>query len=143
MIVDAAEFCLHVPYIWGGKNPLTGFDCSGLVEWCLKSIGMDPPGVNNSVALYRWLINGAGLPMSVEPQRGDLVFYGKSVDEIYHVEIMRNKYQTIGACSGDSFTLTVNDARSRGACVRINPLGYRKDQVAIIRPNYPSWVLEK
>ena len=26
------------PYAWGGLNPKTGFDCSGLVQWSLRKL---------------------------------------------------------------------------------------------------------
>jgi len=32
-----------LPYIWGGEEPGVGFDCSGLTEWCYRSVGLYIP----------------------------------------------------------------------------------------------------
>jgi cell wall-associated NlpC family hydrolase len=40
-----------VPYRWGGSSPETGFDCSGLVYWAYKRLGVELP--HSSYALYR------------------------------------------------------------------------------------------
>lgn len=31
------------PYVWGGKNPSQGFDCSGLTYWTYKTMGVNIP----------------------------------------------------------------------------------------------------
>lgn len=142
MILEIIKSCLNIPYIWGGKNPLTGFDCSGLVEWGLQSVGFDPPGLNSAAMIYHWLILGNGVAVVHEPKGGDICFYGKNIDHITHIAIMIDSKFLIEAGGGDSFTKTVNDAKIRGACVRVRPLGHRKDLVAVISPNYPKHVLE-
>lgn len=37
--VTKAEAEIGVPYVYGGASP-SGFDCSGLVYWCLHQIGI-------------------------------------------------------------------------------------------------------
>lgn len=32
-----------VPYRWGGSSPSTGFDCSGLLYWAYKHVGVELP----------------------------------------------------------------------------------------------------
>ena len=32
---------LGQPYVWGGRNPAQGFDCSGLMEWSFAQIGIN------------------------------------------------------------------------------------------------------
>ena len=42
----AAKIALRavgVPYRWGGSSPSTGFDCSGLVYWAYKHVGVELP----------------------------------------------------------------------------------------------------
>lgn len=34
------------PYVWGAESPSTGFDCSGLVWWAHKQVGIDLPRVS-------------------------------------------------------------------------------------------------
>jgi hypothetical protein len=75
------------PYRWGGKNPTTSFDCSGLVTYCLNA-GWHTRfniGLTNASALYFKC-----KPISKnEARAGDLVFfqgtYGSNVNYISHV----------------------------------------------------------
>lgn len=137
MIERIALMSLNIPYLWGGKNPLTGFDCSGFSEWILQSFGMDPPGFNRAQALYDWLLlKGIGSG----PQAGAFTFYGKSVDDITHIALMLSEHLIIEAGGGDSTTTTLEVAKRQGACVRIRPFGHRKDLVAVVMPSYPNWV---
>jgi cell wall-associated NlpC family hydrolase len=39
-----------VPYRWGGTSPAGGFDCSGLVYWAYRRLGVGVP--HSSYALY-------------------------------------------------------------------------------------------
>jgi cell wall-associated NlpC family hydrolase len=39
--IAIAEAQVGKPYVWGGDSPQTGFDCSGLVYWCLHAIGLE------------------------------------------------------------------------------------------------------
>ena len=60
---------LGTPYKWGGKNPQTGFDCSGLVQYLYKKAGVDIPGY--TIAQY-----AAGKPVAKGKLRvGDVVFF--------------------------------------------------------------------
>ena len=56
-----------VPYRWGGTSPATGFDCSGLVYWAYRRLGVVLP--HSSYALY-----ATGRRVS-EPKAGDLLFF--------------------------------------------------------------------
>ncbi len=60
---------LGVPYRWGGESPASGFDCSGLVRWAYKHVGVDLP--HSSYALYS---QGRRVSESgMEP--GDVLFF--------------------------------------------------------------------
>ena len=41
-VIKLAESKLGCKYVWGAKGPNT-FDCSGLVYWCYKQVGIDIP----------------------------------------------------------------------------------------------------
>src|SRR5688500_2035206 len=126
--------CLNKPYRWGGDNPLTGFDCSGFVQWGLKSVGIDPPGDQSAQALYdHFRDTGNHSPRSLT---GTLVFYGKDHKSITHVAVMLNAWQVIEAGGGGSDTTTLDIAAKKGACVRIRHIDARKDIVAKVKPDF-------
>lgn len=116
---------------------MDGMDCSGAVQWWLESVGLDPTGDQGAEGLRQhFKKNGVTL---TNAQAGALLFYGNT--EAIHVDLAISNNQVIGAMSGDSTTLTLNDAIKKSACVKIRPIGYRKGLMSIIMPAYPAWVL--
>jgi len=67
--VSIAERFLGVPYVWGGADPATGFDCSGLVMYAYRRLGIDL--LHFSGAQYH---EGAPVPFDALAP-GDLVFF--------------------------------------------------------------------
>ena len=122
---------LHRPYIWGGDDPILGFDCSGLVQELLAIIGMDPDGDQTAQALYNHF---SKRKFSTFGDTGTLVFYGKSEKEITHVAMLFDRHTIIEAGGGNSKTITPIDARNQNAFVRLRHINKRKDIVAAIRP---------
>lgn len=52
-LVNDARRYLGVPYKWGGSNPKTGLDCSGLVQLCFKDVGItDCPRTSATIHLW-------------------------------------------------------------------------------------------
>lgn len=130
---DYAMSFAGVPYKWGGSNPVEGMDCSGYVQWLLKSVGMDPPADQTAQALYDHFESKSAHGLR---QAGALAFYGKSVKEIIHVAFMIDPYRIMEAGGGDHLTLTREDAARKGACVRMNLVDYRSDFLVTLRPVY-------
>lgn len=126
----AAFACEGVAYIWGGKSA-RGLDCSGLITWALKAAGgPDHRATHNSDRLY------FDLPEAIEPQPGDLAFYGAKGNPSHVVICIGGPHdQTIGANGGGSTTTTVAIADAQRACVkrkaspkyRPDFLGYRRN----------------
>lgn len=59
-------------YQWGGASPKTSFDCSGLVQWAYKSMGITVPRVSSDQANF-----GRKIPLkALRP--GDLVAWDNS-----------------------------------------------------------------
>lgn len=78
-IIAEAEKYIGVRYVYGGTSP-SGFDCSGLVQYTLKNVGIS---VNRSSRdQYK---NGVAVARS-DLQAGDLVFFSKG-GSITHVGI--------------------------------------------------------
>ncbi len=42
-VVDLARAQIGKPYVWGGASPQTSFDCSGLVQWAYRQVGVTLP----------------------------------------------------------------------------------------------------
>ena len=82
-LITEAEKYLGYPYVWGGSNPSTSFDCSGFVSWALTNSGVCDTGRLGAQGLYN-----ISTPVST-PQPGDLVFFTGTYDTpgISHVGI--------------------------------------------------------
>ena len=72
-IVAAAREYLGVPYRWGGTDPATGMDCSGLVQRVLGDLGIDAP---RTVADQRHL--GTPVASMADARPGDLLVYASA-----------------------------------------------------------------
>lgn len=69
--IDAAHSQLGISntYVWGGKSPSTGFDCSGFVSWAYGESGQSLPSTTSALRGV-----GTKIPFS-QAQPGDLVFF--------------------------------------------------------------------
>jgi hypothetical protein len=68
-VVAIAEQYLGIPYVWGGADPATGFDCSGLTMYVYAQLGI--PLTHFAAAQFH---EGARVPRD-ELRPGDLVFF--------------------------------------------------------------------
>ncbi len=82
LVLDLANHLRDIRYKRGGREPSTGFDCSGFVRYVFhKGIGADLP--NTSAAQFR---AGQKIARS-DLRRGDLVFFRTVGKRISHVGI--------------------------------------------------------
>ena len=74
-MISEAEKYIGYPYVWGGSNPQTSFDCSGFVSWVINHSGWDVGrlGVDGLYSLCTPVSSSAVCP-------GDLVFYNYTYD---------------------------------------------------------------
>ena len=136
-LVNLALKLVGCPYVWGGANPWTGFDCSGYVVWVYQVFGLLPSGDWTAQELYKHFL--AKLPQYSGPSvGGDLVFYGESRERITHVMLNLSPDLVVGASGGDHTTTTLEEARRRGAQVKVKPLHYRSDLVGLIHVVFPG-----
>jgi cell wall-associated NlpC family hydrolase len=114
---DAKKY-LGVPYVWGGTDPKTGLDCSGLVQRVYKDLGIDLP----RVAIDQGKA-GTAVPNLAAAQPGDL--------------LVMNGGQHIGIFMGNNQYI---HAPAPGERVRIEniPAGAVFDKIARIIPNVPA-----
>jgi len=121
---------IGLPYVFGGDDPIAGFDCSGLMVEILQAIGLIKHGSDYSAAmLYKKFEDEA-----VEKgYAGCLVFWYRD-DEIIHVEMMIDDFHVVGASGGGSSTTTLEAAIDRNAFIKMRPLSYRGPDYLISDP---------
>lgn len=100
-LVNKAKSLLGIPYVWGGTNPSSGLDCSGLTSFCYSQIG-----INIGRTTYDQDATGRHISLS-ELKPGDLILeYGKG-----HVAMYIGNGQQI-------------EAPQPGESVKISPVPY-------------------
>jgi len=129
---EQVAWSLHgLPYRWGGDDPMTGFDCSGLCIEILKSVGvLTRSGDWTAQGLYdKWNHQGH----KASPYSGCLVFWqNRRKTRIIHVEYCLDHGLTMGASGGGSKTTSEDAASSQNAYIKVRPT--RKPYYAILDP---------
>ncbi len=117
-------------YTWGGDDP-SGFDCSGLIIECLKSVGCLPRSGD-------WTAAGLWHKFPVKPangRAGDLVFWSNIPQgRIIHIEMCINEDLSIGASGGGSKTKTRQDAIRHNAFIKVRPFDSRENLYGFANP---------
>ena len=75
-----AKQYLGTPYQWGGATPETNFDCSGLMQWSYKQVGIEIPRVT-----YDQVNVGEKIAAVDDLEAGDMVFFQDSSGDMHHV----------------------------------------------------------
>jgi cell wall-associated NlpC family hydrolase len=111
---------LNKPYLWGGDDPMGGFDCSGLCIEILKSVGLLPrQGDWTANQLYKRFLQYR-VSLATQVQEGCLVFWGNG-QRMTHVEYALDDELTIGASGGGSSTSTLAVAMRQNAYIKVRP----------------------
>jgi cell wall-associated NlpC family hydrolase len=114
-VEDAIGF-LGVTYVWGGESPQTGFDCSGLVQYVYREVGISLPRVAQDQ-----YDAGPAVPPGTAVEPGDLVFFGSGPDAVEHV----------GMYVGDGLMV---DAPHTGSVVRFDRISSVGSIVGVTAP---------
>lgn len=89
-LVEQAAKYLGVKYVYGGSSP-SGFDCSGLVQYCCRQLGVS---VNRTASAQY----SNGVYVSRDNLRaGDLIFFSRGGGRISHVVIYAGNGMVIHA----------------------------------------------
>lgn len=109
-VIETALALIGVRYRFGGNSPVTGFDCSGLVNYVFReTLGLRLPRTAAQMA-------SVGLPVAREDlQAGDLVFFNTRGPRHSHV----------GIYLGDSRFVHAPSARTRVRIDRLDDPSYR------------------
>lgn len=114
-VLDVMSQYIGQPYVWGGKGPSEGFDCSGLISYAFGTIGIDLSG--NAHSQYNKTV-----PVKEgEAKPGDLVFWETYKKAPSHVGMYLGDGKFIN--SGSSLGVSI-DTLSRWKNYKF--LGYRR-----------------
>jgi cell wall-associated NlpC family hydrolase len=125
LLIDYALKFIGINYKWGGSNPMSGFDCSGLVQECLRGVGLLPDPTDHSAQELHDYFKMNGNPARIK--RGCIAFYGRSLTEIIHVALLIDDNHIIEAGHGGPRVVDAKTADANDAFIRIRPVMYRKD----------------
>jgi hypothetical protein len=75
--VTIASKYLGTPYRWGGTDPKTGLDCSGLTQLVFRQLGVDLPRVAADQSR-----SGTKVDSMKDAQPGDLLFFGSPAHHV-------------------------------------------------------------
>lgn len=93
-ITALAQQYIGSPYVFGGASPVTGFDCSGLVQWVLGQIGVSV----GRTAAGQYAAGEPVPPDQLAP--GDLVFFANTyMPGISHVGVYVGDGQFVDAAT--------------------------------------------
>lgn len=126
---------LGKPYIWGGDDPIKGFDCSGFIIEILKSVGALPrSGDWTAQGLYDFYIDEDKECAKSFPDEGVLVFWCNSNGKMVHVEFCLDTEYSIGASGGSSTVRTELEAVAKNAYVKVRPINSRQGNRFYVYP---------
>ncbi len=95
-LITEAEKYLGYPYVWGGSNPNTSFDCSGFICWVYTQSGVHNLPRTTAQGIYNQCT-----PVSVEnAQPGDFIFFTGTYDSanpVSHIGIYVGNGQMLHA----------------------------------------------
>ncbi len=148
--IKTALTYLGTPYIWGGDDP-SGFDCSGFVVECLKSVGLLAEHEDYTAdGLYNLLklrsknaeINIAktasekqtDVDIASNKMTGLLIFRFAKNGCANHVVICLDRWYQIGASGGRRSTITTEKSWDANAFVKIRPIGEIGNNIRFINP---------
>lgn len=91
---------VRAPYLFGGKDPNTGIDCSGFVELVLWKLGVMPSsgGHRSSQMIFDYVTKNKSFYSVAKPTQDCLLFYrSKSSGIITHITLAINERLMIEA----------------------------------------------
>lgn len=113
--VDYLKRLLFKPYVWGGNDPLAGFDCSGLIIEVLQAHGILKRGTDYTAeGIWKKLEEHT----VVRPHAGVLVFFIDSTLKATHVGMMIDDYFMIHASGGGRYVIDFQDAVNQDAYIK-------------------------
>ncbi len=104
-VVDYAKQLLGTEYRYGGKNPRTGFDCSGFTQYVMGHFGVDLSASSRYQAKEGEKVD----VKNVKP--GDLIFFKRTpASQVFHVSmVVENSKEGIKAIHSTSRGVVIDN----------------------------------
>lgn len=128
----------RTPYVWGGKDPSTGLDCSGFVTCALHHVG--GPDWRATHWTDRLWAECEHVDLG-QVRPGDAVLYwGNSTGtkDVSHVMLALDWGMVVGQAYGGPANKTPAYSLERGHWTRVLPLRYRPDVAGAVRLPLPA-----
>lgn len=111
-IIKEAYKYLGIPYLWGGTDPNTGLDCSGLTQLCYHNLGYEITRTT-----YTQVKEGVDVPVDLNSLKpGDLIFFGDS-NSPHHVALyIKDNYYIHAPHTGD--VVKISYGATNACCAR-------------------------
>jgi hypothetical protein len=127
--VDILKHQLGKPYIWGSNGP-DSFDCSGLVVYGLRALGLIDKNVDFSAEDFRKLC--VRLENEEPAAPGDFAIYGGK--RASHIVVFIDARRVISASGGDSGCTSPEIAKRQNAAIKIHGnVNYRQGLLGVYR----------
>lgn len=94
LVLETARTFLNAPYQLGGKNSVTGIDCSGVIQLSYRAIGLSLPRDAKQQYLGGYLIMPC-LKEALLP--GDALYFINDMGQVYHTGIYLGNEQMLHA----------------------------------------------
>ena len=104
-LISVASAMLGKPYSWSEESPSKGFDCSGLVYFCLRTCGVSTS--RYSAAGFSSVSGWTEITSTSDLQKGDLLFFKNDTsDRVSHTGIYAGGGKFIHASSSAGKVIT-------------------------------------
>jgi hypothetical protein len=104
-LIAFARTFLHSPYRLGGRNRTAGIDCSGFIQQCFRTVGMNLA----RDAKQQYLSGHLLLPCVTEALLpGDALFFMNEAGQVYHVALYAGDEQIIHAIGQEVQVHSIN-----------------------------------
>ena len=124
-----------LPYLWGGKNPKVGLDCSGAVTQAWEAAGIIPNSTGSAYTAQALYNACRRVPVS-EALPGDAAFYG-NWHHIHHVMLVVGDGRVIGAIA-KGIPLKYEDSYRYGTGDKFYSIGRAPVDYQLGRPDNSS-----
>jgi len=123
-----------IPYIYGGDDPLEGWDCNGFAHECLQAVGYEKRGFDDTAhGMYLGFAQNNHIIDKFHSGPGCIIFYFQNGRAI-HVGVLITPSHMVHAGGGGRDNIDFQTAVDDNAYVRVDQIDYRPEEYKIADP---------